>query len=93
VVGLIVFERERIAVADARDLRRALDLEVDRVVGQRAEGAVGVGLGILWIGGVSLVSSAVQSILLTALYVYASQGTAPPQFDQSLLQTAFASKR
>ncbi len=54
---------------------------------------VGIGLGVVWILGVSLVSSAVQSILLTALYLYASEGTVPPQFDPALLKSAFGSKR
>ena len=52
-----------------------------------------IALGFVWIMGVSLVSSAVQSILLTALYLYASEGTAPPQFDAALLRGAFGSKR
>ncbi len=50
-------------------------------------------LGIIWILGASLVSAAVQSILLTALYLYAAEGTVPPQFDAALLQNAFSSKR
>jgi len=54
---------------------------------------VGIVLGIVWIVGVSLVASAVQSILLAALYLYASEGTAPPQFDESLLRGAFGSKQ
>lgn len=54
---------------------------------------VGIALGAVWIMVVSLVSSAVQSILLTALYLYASEGTAPPQFDAALLKSAFGSKR
>jgi Family of unknown function (DUF6159) len=54
---------------------------------------VGIAIGIAWIMCVSLVSSAVQSILLTALYLYASQGTAPEQFDPALLQRAFAPKK
>jgi hypothetical protein len=61
--------------------------------GQPMLGGIGIGLGILWILVVSLVSAAVQSILLTALYLYASEGTAPPQFDAALLQSAFGSKR
>jgi Family of unknown function (DUF6159) len=56
-------------------------------------GAAIVVLGILWILGASLVSAAVQSILLTALYLYAAEGTVPPQFDATLLQNAFGSKR
>ncbi len=61
--------------------------------GQPVLGGLAIGLGILWILVVSLVSAAVQSILLTALYLYASEGTAPPQFDAALLQSAFGSKR
>lgn len=56
-------------------------------------GGVIIALAIVWILAVSLVSAAVQSILLTALYLYASQGQAPPQFDPTLLQNAFGSKR
>jgi hypothetical protein len=52
-----------------------------------------IAIGVLWIMGASLVSAAVQSILLTALYLYASEGTAPPQFDAALLQSAFGSKK
>jgi hypothetical protein len=52
-----------------------------------------IAVGILWIICVSLVFSATQSILLTALYLYASNGSAPPQFDASLLEHAFRSKR
>lgn len=56
-------------------------------------GAAIVVLGVLWILGASLISAAVQSILLTALYLYAAEGTVPPQFDAALLQNAFGSKR
>jgi membrane protein implicated in regulation of membrane protease activity len=61
--------------------------------GQPVLAGVGFAIGVVWILGVSLVSSAVQSILLTALYLYASEGTAPPQFDAALLRSAFGSKR
>jgi hypothetical protein len=61
--------------------------------GQPMLGGIAIGLGVVWILAVSLVSAAVQSILLTALYLYASEGTAPPQFDAALLQSAFGSKR
>ena len=52
-----------------------------------------IAIGVVWIMGASLVSAAVQSILLTALYLYASEGTAPPQFDAALLQNAFGNKK
>jgi hypothetical protein len=61
--------------------------------GQPILAGVGVALGVVWILGVSLVSAAVQSILLTALYLYAAEGTTPPQFDPALLQGAFGSRR
>jgi hypothetical protein len=54
---------------------------------------IGVAAGVIWILSVSLVSSALQSILLTALYQYASAGAAPPQFDEALLKSAFAGRR
>jgi membrane protein implicated in regulation of membrane protease activity len=63
------------------------------VMGQAIVAGIGIAAGVVWILGVSLVSSAVQSILLTALYLYASEGTAPPQFDTALLQRAFDNKR
>jgi uncharacterized Tic20 family protein len=54
---------------------------------------IGMAAGVLWIMAASLVSSALQSILLTALYLYASEGKAPPQFDANLLQNSFAPKQ
>jgi uncharacterized protein DUF6159 len=62
------------------------------VMNQAVVAGIGIGAGVIWIMCVSLVSSAVQSILLTALYLYASQGTAPDQFDPALLQHAFRGK-
>jgi hypothetical protein len=60
--------------------------------GQPWWSAVGVACGVIWIVGASLVSTAAQSILVAALYLYASEGTAPPQFDAALLQSAFGKK-
>lgn len=54
---------------------------------------VAIAVGVLWIIAVSLISSALQSILLTALYLYASQGKAPSQFDSALLQGAFGKRQ
>lgn len=59
---------------------------------QMAFTVVGVAAGAIWMLGASLVSAAAQSVLLTALYLYASEGTVPPQYDASLLQNAFAKK-
>jgi hypothetical protein len=71
----------------------ALGMVAAGASGQPILAGVGVALGVVWILGVSLVSAAVQSILLTALYLYAAEGTTPPQFDPALLQGAFGSRR
>jgi hypothetical protein len=71
----------------------ALGVVVGGAAGQPVLAAVGIALGVIWIVGLSLVSTAVQSILLTALYLYASEGKAPPQFDAALLENAFGGKR
>jgi len=60
---------------------------------QTALAVVGIVAGVIWMMVVSLISSATHTILLAALYRYAAEGTAPPQFDQQLLQQAFRSKR
>ncbi len=54
--------------------------------------AAGVVLSALLVLFVTLVQSVANAILRAALYLYASEGSAPPQFDASLLQTAFAPK-
>ncbi len=48
--------------------------------------------GILILLGVSLVSSALNSIILAALYIYAVEGRTAENFDPELIQHAFASK-
>jgi hypothetical protein len=50
--------------------------------------ASGVGLLIL----VALISSALNAILLAALYLYAAEGTIPGHFNDSLLRDAFGSR-
>jgi hypothetical protein len=45
--------------------------------------------GILAMITVSLVSSALNSILLGALYLYAADGEVPQQFDGRILRDAF----
>ena len=57
--------------------------------------AVGIALvvvGILFILAVSLVTSALNSIILAALYIYAAEGEIPRQFDSSILRSAFGPK-
>jgi hypothetical protein len=60
-------------------------------------GLVLLGIVAMVIGGVallvvSLISSALNSIIIGALYLYASEGTVPQQFDDDLFQHAFAHK-
>lgn len=49
-------------------------------------------LGVLLILAVSVVISALGSIILAALYIYASEGVVPRQFDSGLLKQAFGPK-
>jgi len=55
-------------------------------------GGVLVVVGVLLLLVIFLVSSAMQSILQAALYLFAAEGTSPPQFDSSLLECAFRSR-
>jgi hypothetical protein len=41
---------------------------------------------------VSLCSSALKTIIVGALYIYAAEGTVPEQFDAEMFRQAFASK-
>ena len=52
-------------------------------------GGVLVAVGVSWLLLVTLMSSALDSILLAALYLYAADGTVPQHFDNRLLQDAF----
>jgi hypothetical protein len=53
-------------------------------------GSVLLFCGILSLIAISLVSSALNSILIAGLYLYASEGSVPSAFDNRLLQNAFA---
>jgi len=67
-------------------------------------GAVAIGSGLIPLGIaaivfgvvalliVSLISSALNSIIIGALYLYASEGTVPQQFDDDFFRHAFAQK-
>ena len=55
-------------------------------------GGVLIGIGVLWMMFVSLVSSALSSIALAALYIYASEGQSPKHFDSRMIRGAFATK-
>ena len=67
-------------------------------------GAIAIGSGFVWLGilaiivgavsllVVSLISSALNAIIIGALYLYASDGTVPQQFDNDLFRHAFSQK-
>ena len=60
--------------------------------GNAAAGFTLLGLGIFLLLVVSLISTALDSILLAALYLYAAEGSVPQHFDGSLLGDAFSHK-
>ena len=56
---------------------------------------VGIALilvGILFVLAVLLVTSALNTIILAALYIYAAEGKIPSHFDTSMLRSAFGPK-
>lgn len=60
--------------------------------GNALAGGVLIGCAILLILLISLVSSAVHAILIAAIYLFAAEGEAPAQFDQTLIAHAFNRK-
>lgn len=60
--------------------------------GQMIIGGGLIAAGVLALMIVSLVSTALDTILLAALYLYAADGTVPAHFDDSLLQHAFVTR-
>lgn len=55
-------------------------------------GGVLVGCGVILILLASLITSALESIVLAALYIYAAEEKEPQGFDSDLVRTAFAHK-
>ncbi len=60
--------------------------------GQVALGGVAVALGVVALLLISLVSSALNAIIIAALYLFAAEGTVPQQFNDQLFRRAFATK-
>lgn len=58
--------------------------------GSTVAGAAIVAVGVCLLLLASLIASAVSSILLAALYMYASEGEIPEYYDQDLIRHAFA---
>jgi hypothetical protein len=63
------------------------------LVGGVAAIASGIAVSAILIIGVSIVSAALHTILLGALYVYAAEGRVPQAFDGGVLRSAFGSRR
>ncbi len=55
-------------------------------------GGVAIAAAVIIVTLISLVSSALSTILLASLYLYAAEGTVPGQFDADLLEGAFRAK-
>lgn len=60
--------------------------------GSTTLGGILIGAGVLMLIMTSLVSSALNSIILAALYIYAAEDEMPAGFDSQLVQNAFASR-
>ena len=60
--------------------------------GQAVPGGALIAIGVLALIVISLISSALDTILLAALYLYAADGQIPSHFDNSLLQDAFRTR-
>jgi hypothetical protein len=85
-IGLIVFVATLVSM---------IPIVLGAIVAAKGMVSLGVALiacGILLVLLVSLVSSALNSIIVGALYLYAAEGTVPQQFDDRLFQHAFAEK-
>ncbi len=55
-------------------------------------GFASIGIGIVILLIVSLISSALNTIVIGALYLYAAEGKVPEQFDEDVFRHAFAHK-
>ena len=60
--------------------------------GSATPGGILIGAGVLILITISLISSALNSIILAALYIYAAEDQMPEGFDSSLVQGAFATE-
>ena len=60
--------------------------------GQAVLGGIILAIGIVALLLISLISSALNSIIVGALYLYAAEGSVPQQFDDRLFRQAFQHK-
>ncbi len=82
-IGFIIFLASLVAVIPA---------VLGFMTGKTVLIVIGIAVTVLSLILITLVSSAVDAILLGAVYLYASEGTVPEQFDESLLRDAFTRK-
>jgi hypothetical protein len=61
--------------------------------GQTILGAAAIATGVVLLLIISLISSALNTIVIAALYQFAAHGTVPEQFDEAVLQSAFSTHR
>jgi len=83
-IGLMVFLAALVAMIPA-----ALGI----IVGNPVAVAVGIVVTVISFGLIMAGSTALNAILVTALYEYASTGVAPAGFDESTLRGAFGPRR
>jgi hypothetical protein len=82
-IGLVVFLASILALLPA---------VVGVLIGAPATVIAGFAItAVLWIT-IALVSTALHTIILAALYLYAAKGEVPKQFDENLLRSAYARK-
>ena len=85
-IGLIVFLASLVAA-----IPLVLGI-IGLVAGQVALGIVGIVIGVALLITVSLISSALNMIVIGGLYLYAKEGVVPEYFDPNLFEGAFAKK-
>jgi hypothetical protein len=62
------------------------------LIGSAASAVAGLVVTVLLLITISLVSAALHTIIVAALYLYAAEGRVPQQFDEQLLRSAYAPK-
>ncbi len=85
-IGIVVFLASLVAIVPI--IGGAIVIGSGMVV----PGIILIVLGVVGLMIVSLVSSAMNTIIIGALYLYAAEGTVPQQFDDDLFKRAFAHK-
>jgi len=82
-IGLVVFAATLLALIPG---------VIGFLTGSLVGAAVGICLSAILLVLISLISAALHTIILAALYLFAADGQAPSQFDSRLLQQAYRTK-